>query len=316
MQRIPVKESMKGSLWGAVVGNALGVPVEFKSREFLRLYPVTDMLGYGTHEQPPGTWSEDSSLLICTVASLIQGFDPQDIGRRFVRWMTKGYWTPHGEAFDLGHIDIREALERIAEGVPAEMAGNDHENNNSNGSLMRILPVALAYHDRPIEKMLHYVHRASAITHAHPQSLMACGIYSLMVVALLRGMTPRAAYQLTIEKAVAEYRMPPYNREIIHFQRILSGEIPTLPETEIETRGYVVFTLEAALWCLLNCNTYREVVLKAVSLGDDTDTTACVAGGLAGICYGFKAVPPEWILRIPRRSEIMELFEEFINTLD
>jgi ADP-ribosylglycohydrolase len=145
----PLNKSL-GALWGALVGDALGVPVEFQSRGAVQKNPVTGMRGFGTHNQPPGTWSDDSSLMLCTVDSLVSCdcFDSEDLGDRFVRWKAKGYWTPQGRVFDIG-IATAESLSRIAMGVPPEEAGGIDEYSNGNGSLMRILPIALWFSRAP-----------------------------------------------------------------------------------------------------------------------------------------------------------------------
>jgi ADP-ribosyl-[dinitrogen reductase] hydrolase len=143
------RERILGGLWGSLVGDALGVPVEFKDRATVQADPVRNLRGHGTHNQPPGTWSDDGALILCTVDSLIRSrFDTQDMGERFVQWMCRGLWTSWGEAFDVG-VATRDALMRIDEGRPAEQAGGADERSNGNGSLMRILPVALRFADGP-----------------------------------------------------------------------------------------------------------------------------------------------------------------------
>jgi len=135
---------MLGGLWGAVVGDALGVPVEFRSREELRQDPVQDMRGYGTYNQPAGTWSDDSSLLLCTAESLLDGFDTRHLASLFVRWLHQAHWTPWEEVFDVGGTTHR-AINNLSKGAEPEEAGLTDENSNGNGSLMRILPIALHY---------------------------------------------------------------------------------------------------------------------------------------------------------------------------
>lgn len=161
-----------GSLEGLAIGDALGVPVEFQDGSTSGAIPVTTMTGFGTHSQPPGTWSDATSMALCTAESLLNGFDPDDMGRLFVRWLDEGYWTPYGRAFDVG-VATSNAIPRLRRGVPATKSGGIGERDNGNGSLMRIMPVAV-FANRSEEEMLDALHRASAITHVHPRSMMAC----------------------------------------------------------------------------------------------------------------------------------------------
>lgn len=310
MGGISKRGRMLGGLWGAIVGDALGVPVEFKGRDVRAEDPVTDMRGYGTFDLPPGSWSDDSSLMLCTAEGLLEGFDTDRIGELFVRWFAQGCWTPHGTTFDVGR-GTRQAVSRMQSGTPARMAGGDEEGNNGNGSLMRILPAALYGCAMPEEEMLRCAHEASSITHRHPRAMMACGVYCLLIRALLEGRSPRGAYQYSMEQARKHYSMKPFCEEMPNFGCFLAGDIDSLPEDAIASDGYVLHTLEAAVWCFLTTGSYREAVLKAVNLGWDTDTTAIVAGGLAGTCYGLDAVPQEWRDTIVRKEDVGTLFEKF-----
>jgi ADP-ribosyl-[dinitrogen reductase] hydrolase len=301
-----------GGLWGAVVGDALGVPVEFLSREEVRRNPITGMRGYGTFNLPPGSWSDDSSLLLCTVESLLDGFDTNSMGELFIRWLAEGYWTPWGNTFDVG-ASTMSSIGRMMREVPPEEAGGRGENDNGNGSLMRILPVGIFFARQPVEELLNAVHRASSLTHRHPRTLMACGFYCLMVSALLQGFTADEAYLYAIEQATIYYAKLPYAEELSHFERLFSTLISSVPETAIKSGGYVIHTLEASIWCLLNSNSFQEAVLKAVNLGEDTDTTGCVTGGLAGSCYGLKAVPSNWLDAIAKKDDIKKILLQFIG---
>jgi ADP-ribosyl-[dinitrogen reductase] hydrolase len=303
-------ERVLGGLWGALVGDALGVPVEFKDRASVQAEPVVGMRGNGTHHQPPGTWSDDGSLTVCTVDSLVNTeFDTEDMGRRFVRWMQDGLWTARGEVFDIGGTTA-DALMRIAKGTPAEEAGRTHEDSNGNGSLMRILPVVLRFATEPMEKFSRRVERASAITHGPERSKMACVFYALVVRHLLFGQKPKAA----LDAARMEFRRW-YERApaLDRFYHHLADDFDWLSEELIVSTGYVLHTLHASLWCLLTTKNYRDCVLKAVNLGYDTDTTGCVAGGLAGAAYGIKSIPKEWIDELARKGDLDCLFREFAD---
>lgn len=308
------KERILGGLWGAVVGDALGVPVEFTSRSALKANPVVGMREYGSHRQPKGTWSDDSSLLLCTVESLLRGFDLDDLAQRFVRWCHEGYWTPWGSVFDIG-IATSRAISNLAHGVRAEEAGAGDANSNGNGSLMRILPVGIYRAKAPAAQLLESAHRASCLTHRHPRSQMACGLYCLVVASLLEGKNPSEAYQMAIDRALEHYEQAPYSIELPYFKDLLSGQIANLPEDQIRASGYVVDTLTASLWCLLNSKSYRETVLRAVNLGEDTDTVGTVAGGLAGLHFGLRDIPEQWLSQLARRDDIARLFEDFAAAL-
>ena len=183
---ISINDRILGGLWGSLVGDALGVPVEFKDRATVQADPVTDLRGFGSHKQPAGTWSDDSSLLLCSADSLVRlEFDTEDMGKRFVSWYREELWTPHGKVFDVG-VSTSRALTRTAGGIRAEMAGGDDQFSNGNGSLMRIIPVSLRFASAPTKQLLDRVHRASAITHRHPRSQLACGFLTLVIRELLR----------------------------------------------------------------------------------------------------------------------------------
>ncbi len=293
-------------LMGVCVGDALGVPVEFTSRSDRQKNPVTTMIGYGTYNQPPGTWSDDSSLTFCLADSLCQGFDLDVISRSFCRWFRECYWTPHGEVFGIGNTTL-QALRNLQQGAPPSESGVTSDRGNGNGSLMRILPMAFLYKNLEFTELIERTHQVSRITHAHPRALMACGIYISIAVNLLQGKNLKSAYLQGIENIRPFYQSAPYLQELDHFQRLLNGDIDRLTINQVNSSGYVISTLEASLWCLLNTDNYRDAVLKAVNLGQDTDTTAAVTGGLAGIYYGFEAIPQEWVDQIARKTDIIHL---------
>ncbi len=304
------RERALGGLWGAVVGDALGLPVEFASRKERKKDPVTGMRGYGAHHHPPGTWSDDASLILCTVESLLHGFDLRDMGQHFVRWRREGHWTPGGKAFGIGGT-TQSAVIRLSRGVDPELAGDDDVDSNGNGSLMRILPVGLRFFDFPVNEILSYAHQASSLTHRHLRSQMACGFYCLTASALLRGMPPLDAYSYAVTTAGKAYAKRPYSAELREFERILSPSLHKEPESHISSGFYVLETLEASIWCLINSGSFKEAILKAVNLGGDADTTGCVTGGLAGCSYGATSIPGEWLQQIARRADIEALFEAF-----
>lgn len=299
------------ALFGLAVGDALGVPVEFKSRASLRENPVTDMQGFGTHHQPAGTWSDDSSLTFCLADSLCSGYDLQDIAQKFLQWYHADLWTPHGEVFDIG-IATSKAINKIANGADPVLCGGNGEADNGNGSLMRILPLVFYLQkENDIEVIFNKVKEVSSVTHAHFRSVFACFIYIIYALELLKNSDKAMAYtkiksivQVFIDENDFDYA------EIKHFERILKGDISSLSEDEIYSSGYVVHSLEASLWCVLTTQTYKDAVLKAVNLGEDTDTTAAIVGGLAGLIYGFESIPQEWMNVLVKQIEIENLCEQ------
>ncbi|MEH2383966.1 MAG: ADP-ribosylglycohydrolase family protein [Nostoc sp.] len=301
-------------LMGLCVGDALGVPVEFTSRAERVKSPVTTMLGYGTWNQPPGTWSDDSSLSFCLAECLCRGYSLDAIANSFWRWYKEAYWTPRGDVFDIGQT-THTAIMRLKQGVVPHQAGGKVENSNGNGSLMRILPMAYCHRNLTLGELLARVHDVSAITHGHARSQMACGIYISIAVALLEGADLQTAYLQGLQDIQTIYSVREFLLEKPHFGRVFSGEIAKVPVEEINSGGYVIDTLESSLWCLLNSSSYSEAVLKAVNLGGDTDTTAAVTGGLAGIYYGVENIPQKWINQIARKQDIIYLAERFARAV-
>lgn len=296
------------SVYGLIVGDAIGVPVEFQRREMLDAHPVKGMTGYGTHSQPPGTWSDDSSLALAGVASINQcnGLNWDDMMLRFAHWLYNAEYTAHGNVFDVGRTTAL-SIRNYANGVPALKCGQTDLRSNGNGSLMRLLPVVIyARHQNPLE-LVQTVHNASRLTHAHPISLVGCGIYALIAVNLLAGMKPSEAvidgYQLAKQIYKAE---PAFNE----YRQI--ANLAKLTRDDISGSGYIVDTLVASLWCLVHKQTYADAVLTAVNLGRDTDTVGAVTGSLAGISY---PVPPGWIKQLQNLPEINRHLNKFAEII-
>lgn len=298
---------IKAALFGLATGDALGVPVEFESREALRPHPVTDMTGYGTYNLPPGTWSDDSSMAFCLAEALASDFSTWAAAENFRKWLYENYWTPRGEVFDVG-IATDHAIHRFSHGAAPEEAGGATEFDNGNGSLMRILPLLFYIQDKPVEERFRLTKAVSSITHRHIRSVIACFYYPEFARGLLEGKDKFAVYeelQKRLPDVLRTLDVPP--AEIRLFDRLLEGDIGDFPENDIHSSGYVLHTLEASIWCLLTTNTYKDAVLKAVNLGLDTDTTGAVTGGLAGLLYGFDKIPENWIAQLARRNDIDDL---------
>jgi ADP-ribosyl-[dinitrogen reductase] hydrolase len=297
----------KDMLFGVAVGDALGVPVEFKSRQILSQNPIMDMTGFGTHNVPAGTFSDDSSLTFCLSEALTQEFSLQKIGDNFVSWLNNSYWTPGGNVFDVG-IATSQAIGRLSGGCVPELAGGTGASDNGNGSLMRILPLLVYIKDKELAERYLNAKKVSSITHGHIRSVIACFYYLEFARKLVNGLNKFQTYE-SLQSEIPAYlkSLPIEQEEIKLFDRMLVQNIYELTEEEIFSSGYVLHTLEASIWCLLKTENYRDAVLKAVNLGEDTDTTGAVTGGLAGLLYGYDTIPENWIKQIARRHDIEDL---------
>lgn len=299
---------IRTAILGAAVGDALGVPLEFRSRAVRQGNPVTGMQEFGTHNQPAGTWSDDTSMGLATIAGLVQAgsYDPECVMGQFVQWVEENRHTPHGEIFDIGNA-TRSAIRRYQDGRPITECGGTGESSNGNGSLMRILPIALAYANDPglIEK----ASEISSLTHAHERSRFCCAFYCLVVSDLMHGSSIREATKFAWE--VMDHRWEFSETERPRFEALHPERLFGKKEQEIGSSGHVIDTLEAALWVNAQHDNYAEAVLHAVNLGDDTDTTACVAGGLAGLIHGEASIPGGWLEVLVKKNELVEVGGQF-----
>ena len=301
------KDIVRSVMIGHAVGDALGVPVEFCAREELLKNPVMDMMGFGSYPMPAGAWSDDTSMSVAALDSLANGEILYDeIMGNFVKWANLDDYTPTGEMFDIG-VTCKKAIRKFVEeeGISPLVCGLPYENANGNGSLMRIHPfVLMAYFRedlRPLADMI--FENASRLTHAHERSVLACKIYGRVLFSLIEKPSRESVF-----KALAEAKaIYADNSEYSAYRRLFSDDFEALTAREIRSSGYVVDTLEAAIWCLLTTGNYAECVLKAVNLGEDTDTVAAVAGGLAGALYGYETIPKKWRDTLIKRAYIEEM---------
>lgn len=306
-----IEERIGGCLFGLAIGDALGVPVEFSERRSLKLNPVIDMRGYGVWDQPPGTWSDDSSLAFCLAECLCEGYDLENIGKSFIKWRLNGYWGAHHKVFDIGNT-TRISIDRLISGEHPIYSGDEEVESNGNGSLMRIVPASIYFHELTNHDLLDRVQEISGITHRHFRSVFSCFIFSKVVQQIIAGVDKIESYTNAIKEVNDFIRTQEFDQSEIHFfNRILDGSLPKLKEDSIGSSGYVLHTLEASLWCFLNANSYESTVLKAVNLGGDTDTTACVAGALAGLYHGLDEIPSKWRSAVARHEDIRLLAIKF-----
>lgn len=293
---------------GLAVGDALGVPVEFRERKQVQANPVTDMRAYGTHHQPAGSWSDDTSMTLAAADSLKQGVDMDDIMARFLRWYKHDEYTACGKLFDMG-ISTRYALEKYLNGTPALLCGGADEYDNGNGSLMRILPAVVYARenmaDRPLEEQLELVDQVCRLTHRHMRSIIGCEIYAFLVWAIMENPS-RDAIAAGLENAKQYFSSPEgSDPEFAAYARLFDPGFAALPEDAVKSTGYIVYTLEAALWSFLNTDNFRDCALKAVNLGNDTDTVTAVACSFAAMIYGVEDIPARW-LEVLKNRELIE----------
>jgi ADP-ribosyl-[dinitrogen reductase] hydrolase len=304
-----------GALFGVAIGDALGVPAEFKNREALRLDPIQDFIGYKSHSQPPGTFSDDSSLTFCLAESLCNGYDLSDLGNRFILWLDNAYWAAGGEVFDIG-MTTQRAISRLKKGTRPSLAGDFDEDCNGNGSLMRIMPLLFYIRDLDIEKRYEIIKDVSSLTHGHIRSVIACFYYLEFALELLKGRDKQTAYSNTA-KTVHEFIVSKriVQNEINLFAPLLQDDITKQNIDAIPSYGYVMNTLKASMYCFMTTENYRDATLMAVNLGNDADTTAAVTGGLAGLYYGFDAIPEKWRNEVKRSDDIKDLCDRLSKAM-
>ena len=325
-------------IMGVIVGDALGCPVQFESRDKVAGHPVTGMRGYGTFNLPEGSWTDDSSLTLALLESIrrVKGIDLDDIMNNFMKWLYDGAFTPYGKAYDIGNGTM-EAIRRYRRIRNAKKCGGDRDWNNGNGSLMRILPACIYCsemlrrgdfsessdssasrdhsgfgglsncEDFSEHDAVQTIHAVGGLTHAHIRSNIACGLYFFMVHQILTGEgSLRDRLQAGLTRGFAFYESNLIDKNNLrHYHRLQDlDSFAAIPASRIKSSGYVVDTLEAAVWSLITTGSFDQALLKAVNLGDDTDTVGAVAGGLAGLYYGYDQIPAGWLSAIKRRDWI------------
>lgn len=302
-------DQVRAVLLGSAVGDALGVPAEFTSRKHLAKHPITSMTGFGTHNQPAGTWSDDSSLTFCLAESLCNGYDLADQARWFRKWRNDNCWTPHGQIFDIG-VTTDSAIMRSERVTDPRLAGPREIHSNGNGSLMRIAPLALYLSRVDQRQRTNAAMDASCLTHGHVRSQLGCAFYVDLLTRVIQGdgftsaLTNCQAFMATlIESEFPEERLA--------FTLALDPDLIRQPIKAISGSGYVLHTLTASIWCCARAKSFQEAVLTAVNLGDDTDTTGAVTGALAGMIFGVDSIPHDWIQSLARIDDINPLCERF-----
>lgn len=299
-----------GAIIGHAVGDAMGFPTEFSKREELLKNPVIEMIDSPDLGQPAGFWSDDTAMEIATIDSFIQKkyFDYKDIMDKWVKWISKSEYTPTGVAFDIGRTCLK-AIKKYCNGTAPLQCGSTSINENGNGSLMRILPVALyAYlknlDDISIRKLTNEV---SSLTHAHEVSRLGCYIYVQFIICLLKGYTKEEAYKHIQYLDYSAYDM----HSLKLYKRILDEQIEVQRLDQIKSTGYIVDTLESAMWIFMNAEHYKEAIIASTNIGGDTDTIGAIVGSMAGIYYGFDSIPSNWLEKLQRKDYLIELVDRF-----
>ena len=310
------KNLCRSGLLGLAVGDALGVPFEFKTREQMKQNPFTDMVEYGTHHMPIGTWSDDTSMNLATMDSMIQkgSIDYDDIMKRFVLWLNQASYTATNQVFDVGNT-VFASLEEYSLGKDPIHCGRGASYNNGNGSLMRMFPVAYYLWKNHLDEdqATKLVNEVSSLTHSHPISQLGCKIYCDYLGYLLDGEDRYYAYYLVQQKDYGKY----YPKEALDaYHRILDGTIINEPQREISASGYVVHSLEASIWASFNSNNYQEAVTLAINLGEDTDTVGAITGSIAGVMYGVENIPQKWYSQLKKVEYIESICDNYSKMVD
>ncbi len=289
--KLMLQDRGRGCLLGLASGDAVGTTVEFRRRGSFE--PVTELVGGGPFGLSPGQWTDDTSLALCLAESLVdpvpgvpggvRGFDPGDQMRRFVRWYREGHLSSTGQCFDIG-TTTATALHRFEQtGEP--FSGSTDPHAAGNGSIMRLAPVVLFFYPDE-EKAIHFAGESSRTTHGAPECVDACRLMAAVLCRALAG-KPKAEVLHTGMTGLCE-----------RIQALADRTFMEKTEAGIRGSGYVVESLEAALWCFFKTDSFRDAILRAVNLGDDADTTAAVCGQIAGAYYGESGMPPEWLDRL------------------
>ncbi|MGR3274736.1 ADP-ribosylglycohydrolase family protein [Acaryochloris marina NIES-2412] len=297
-----ISERFRGCLLGLAVGDAIGTTVEFQLRGTFA--PVTDMVGGGPFHLQPGQWTDDTSMALCLATSLIQTgrFDAADQMNRYCNWYEKGYLSSTGDCFDIGNT-VRQALEQYKT-TGNSFSGSTHPRSAGNGCLMRLAPVPMfCYPDRDLT--LYFSGQSSRTTHGATECIEASRLFGDMLFRALSGANKA---EILVGHELGEIT----SRSL---QAIANKEYQNKIVTDIRGSGYVVESLEAALWCFWTTETFEQAVLKATNLGDDADTTAAICGQLAGAFYGVQGIPSHWLERLTMKNEISAIADQLYSAI-
>ena len=307
MSNVSVRDRYRGCLSGLAAGDALGTTLEFTPPGSFE--PIDDMTGGGPFGLQPGQWTDDTSMALCLATSLVEagGFDPGDQMTRYVRWWREGYLSSTGRCFDIGNTTCR-ALSRFEEtGEP--FAGPRDPDSAGNGSLMRLAPVPMFFAGDPAEAIERSAD-SSKTTHGAEEAVDACRYFSGLLVGALKGVDKAALLSDRNCPVEDHWRRNPLAERI---DAVAAGSFKDKEPPEIKGEGYVVRSLEAALWAFHGSTDFRDGALLAVNLGDDADTTGAIYGQIAGAHYGIEAIPAQWRKRLAMNAEIESLADQLYD---
>ena len=309
---------IKASIYGFVIGDILGVPVEFSKREYLENNPITDMIENKDRRTTIGYWSDDTAMTLCGMQSIIDKnkVDYIDLLDKYLMWLENGYMAIDNKCFGIGQTTFRSLLNyKKSKNYIEYMIKNNltSEKNGGNGAMMRILPIILYLYkqDKRLAGKYDVIERCTKITHYSHVNIEACVFYAMFIFNLINTYDLRKSYNEAIEQHLKYYA----GIQSSEHKRILLNKLIKLDKSEIKSAGYVIDTLEASLWCLFNTKSYEEAVLTAVNLGGDTDTIAAITGSMAGIYYGLDSIPKKWIDKIQDKERIDKVIDEFATLL-
>lgn len=300
-----MKNNIYGAIMGAIVGDAIGLPFEFKDKSEIKKSDIRKLKTRGYHNLPIGTWSDDSSMILCTIESMLDGYNHRNIGDKFCEWKYNAHWTPYGILFDIGGTTAK-AIMNI--NLRNDYTGLNEEDDCGNGSLMRIIPLLFYIKDNRSQRF-DIIKEVSSLTHSNMKCIIACSIYLEMCLNILDGHDKTTAYT-KMKSTILEYYKE-YDKQLKSFDNILYKDILDINKEELSGSGYVIHTLESALYSFLSTKNFKHAIYNAILLGDDTDTVASITGGISGLYYGYNKIPKKWRKLIVKQKEIFDLLDTF-----
>lgn len=321
------EKQINGALYGFIVGDALGVPVEFKKREYLKQNPIINMMENKYRKTTKGYWSDDTAMTLCTVRSIIdvKGVNiklQESIMNNYLKWADKGYMAINNRTFGIGQATLRSMMEYSKSKSFEEYYENklkkEEKRNGGNGALMRILPLILYLYQfdfsenekisetENLNRKYEFIEFNVRLTHNNFINAQSCIFYTMFIFNLLETNNLNESYDLSIRQFKERYKYVPQD-----LKRIISKKVIYADEDEIKSTGYVVYTLEASLWCLFNSNDFKELVLKAVNLGEDADTVGAITGSLGGIYYTYNQIPEDLLNQLCEKDMIDTTIKEY-----